>query len=83
MFQMKRMMKYSCEETSPYSCFKLDVVGELAEKHKLVDDSLEICITQSRTTEDEDPDIKTTCRVVTVHESFKREAFPILKNSFL
>ncbi|XP_070036255.1 uncharacterized protein [Nicotiana tomentosiformis] len=33
-FQMKRMMKYPSDEASAYSCFKLDVVGELAEKHK-------------------------------------------------
>ncbi|XP_075083658.1 uncharacterized protein LOC142167388 [Nicotiana tabacum] len=33
-FQMKRMMKYPSDEASAYSCFKLDVVGELAEKYK-------------------------------------------------
>ncbi|XP_009603550.1 uncharacterized protein [Nicotiana tomentosiformis] len=46
--QMKRMMKYPSDEVSAYSCFKLDVVGELAEKYKfdkLVGDTLERCIT--------------------------------------
>nr|XP_018623580.1 uncharacterized protein LOC108943706 [Nicotiana tomentosiformis] len=60
-FQMKRMIKYPCDEASAYACFKLDVVGELAEQHKLdklVGDSLERCISQSSTTEDEDPQIK-------------------------
>lgn len=59
-FQMKRMMKYPCDEASTYFCFKLDVVRDLAEKYKLdklVDDSLEKCITQSSTAEYEDPDI--------------------------
>ncbi|XP_075095129.1 uncharacterized protein LOC107794098 [Nicotiana tabacum] len=48
-------------EASDYSCFKLDVVGELAEKYKfdkLVGDTVERCITQSSTVEDEDPEIK-------------------------
>nr|XP_016486276.1 PREDICTED: uncharacterized protein LOC107806605 [Nicotiana tabacum] len=60
-FQMKRMMKYLCDEASAYACLKLDVVGELAEQHKmdkLVGDSLERCISQSSTTEDKDPEIK-------------------------
>ncbi|XP_016474708.2 uncharacterized protein LOC107796451 [Nicotiana tabacum] len=60
-FQMKRMMKYPSDEASAYSCFKLDVVGELAEKYKfdkLVGDTLERYITQSSTVEDEDPEIK-------------------------
>nr|XP_016505764.1 PREDICTED: uncharacterized protein LOC107823586 [Nicotiana tabacum] len=60
-FQMKMMMKYPTDEVSTYSCFKLDVVGELAEKYKfdkLVGDTLERCITQSSTMEDEDPKIK-------------------------
>ncbi|XP_016440356.1 uncharacterized protein LOC107766130 [Nicotiana tabacum] len=60
-FQMKRMMKYPCDEASAYVCLKLDVVGELAEQHKLdklVGDSLERCISQSSTTEDEDLKIK-------------------------
>nr|XP_016469829.1 PREDICTED: uncharacterized protein LOC107792153 [Nicotiana tabacum] len=60
-FQMKRMMKYLSDEASAYSCFKLDVVGELAEKYKfdkLVGDTLEKCITQSSTVENEDPEIK-------------------------
>ncbi|XP_070032498.1 uncharacterized protein [Nicotiana tomentosiformis] len=43
-FQMKRMMKYPSDKVSAYSCFKLDVVRELAEKYKIV--------------EDEDPEIK-------------------------
>ncbi|XP_075098799.1 uncharacterized protein LOC142175718 [Nicotiana tabacum] len=30
-FQMKRMMKYPCDEASAYACLKLDMVGELAE----------------------------------------------------
>ncbi|XP_019230593.1 PREDICTED: uncharacterized protein LOC109211513 [Nicotiana attenuata] len=60
-FQMKRMMKYPTDEASAYLCFKLDVVGELTEKYKfgkLVGDTLERCITQSSTAEDEDPEIK-------------------------
>ncbi|OIT02500.1 hypothetical protein A4A49_56776, partial [Nicotiana attenuata] len=60
-FQMKRMMKYPSDEASAYSCFKLDVVGELAKKYKfdkLVGDTLERCITQSTTMEDEDPELK-------------------------
>nr|XP_016510467.1 PREDICTED: uncharacterized protein LOC107827778 [Nicotiana tabacum] len=60
-FQMKRMMKYPCDEASAYACLKLDVVGELDEQHKLdklVGDSLERCISQSSTTEDKDPEIK-------------------------
>ncbi|XP_075098823.1 uncharacterized protein LOC142175740 [Nicotiana tabacum] len=60
-FQMKRMMKYPCDEASAYACLKLDVVGELAEQHKLdklVGDSLGRCISQSNTTDDEDPEIK-------------------------
>nr|XP_016474708.1 PREDICTED: uncharacterized protein LOC107796451 [Nicotiana tabacum] len=60
-FQMKRMMKYPSDEASAYSCFNLDVVGELAEKYKfdkLVGDTLERYITQSSTVEDEDPEIK-------------------------
>ncbi|XP_070032629.1 uncharacterized protein [Nicotiana tomentosiformis] len=43
-FQMKRMMKYPSDEASTYSCFKLDMVEELAEKYKfdnLVEDNLE------------------------------------------
>ncbi|XP_016508153.1 uncharacterized protein LOC107825755 [Nicotiana tabacum] len=60
-FQIKRMMKYPCDEASAYACLKLDVVREVAEQHKLdklVGDSLERCISQSSTTEDEDPEIK-------------------------
>ncbi|XP_070035581.1 uncharacterized protein [Nicotiana tomentosiformis] len=60
-FQMKRMMKYPSNEASAYSCFKLDVIGKLAEKYKfdkLMGDTLERCITQSSTVEDEDPKIK-------------------------
>ncbi|XP_019255161.1 PREDICTED: uncharacterized protein LOC109233751 [Nicotiana attenuata] len=47
-FQMKRIMKYPSDEASAYSFFKLDVVGELAEKYKfdkLVGDTLERYIT--------------------------------------
>ncbi|XP_070025685.1 uncharacterized protein [Nicotiana sylvestris] len=43
-FRIKRMMKYRSDEASAYSCFKLDVVGESAEKYKfdkLVGDTLE------------------------------------------
>ncbi|XP_019264317.1 PREDICTED: uncharacterized protein LOC109241944 [Nicotiana attenuata] len=46
---------------SAYSCFKLDAVGELDEKYKfdkLVGDTIERCITQSSTVENEDPEIK-------------------------
>ncbi|XP_070034370.1 uncharacterized protein [Nicotiana tomentosiformis] len=60
-FQMKRMMKYPSDETSTYSCFKINVVGELDEKYKfdkLVGNTLERCITQSSKVEDEDPEIK-------------------------
>ncbi|XP_018624301.1 uncharacterized protein [Nicotiana tomentosiformis] len=60
-FQMKRMMKYPSDDASANSCFKLDVVGELAERYnfdKLVGDTLERCITQSSTVDDEDPEIK-------------------------
>nr|XP_016437197.1 PREDICTED: uncharacterized protein LOC107763244 [Nicotiana tabacum] len=59
--EMKRMMKYPSNEASAYSCFKLDVIGELAEKYKfdkLVGDTLERCITQSGIVEDEDFEIK-------------------------
>ncbi|XP_075081257.1 uncharacterized protein LOC142166297 [Nicotiana tabacum] len=59
--EMKMMMKYPNDEASAYSCFKLDVVGELAKKYKfdkLVGDTLERCITQSNTVKDEDPEIK-------------------------
>ncbi|XP_075103723.1 uncharacterized protein LOC142178292 [Nicotiana tabacum] len=47
-FQIKRMMKYPSDEVSACSCFKLDIIGELAEKYKfdkLVGDTLERCIT--------------------------------------
>ncbi|XP_075099019.1 uncharacterized protein LOC142175910 [Nicotiana tabacum] len=60
-FQMKRMMKYPSDEASAYSCFKLDVVGELPEKYKfdkLVGDTLERCIIQSSIVEDEHPQMK-------------------------
>ncbi|XP_070057595.1 uncharacterized protein [Nicotiana tomentosiformis] len=60
-FQIKRMVKYPNDEVSAYSCFKLDIVGELAKKYKLyklVGDTLERCITQSSKVEDEDPEIK-------------------------
>ncbi|XP_075087852.1 uncharacterized protein LOC142169831 [Nicotiana tabacum] len=60
-FQMKRMMKYPSDKAFAYSCFKLDVVGELAEKYKfdkLMKDTLERCITQSSTMEDENPELK-------------------------
>ncbi|XP_075098015.1 uncharacterized protein LOC142175331 [Nicotiana tabacum] len=60
-FQMKRMMKYPSDEAFAYSCFKLNVVGELAKKYKfdkLVRNTLERCITQSSKVEDEDPEIK-------------------------
>ncbi|XP_070057478.1 uncharacterized protein [Nicotiana tomentosiformis] len=60
-FQMKRVMKYPSDEASAYLCFKLDIVGELTEKYnfdKLVGDTLERCITQSSTVEDEDLEIK-------------------------
>ncbi|XP_019251194.1 PREDICTED: uncharacterized protein LOC109230120 [Nicotiana attenuata] len=33
-FQMKRMLKYTCDEASTYAYLKLDMVGELAEQHK-------------------------------------------------
>nr|XP_016433140.1 PREDICTED: uncharacterized protein LOC107759664 [Nicotiana tabacum] len=56
-FQIQRMMKYPSDEVSIYSCFKLDVVGELAEKYKF-DKLMGDCITQSSTVEDEDPEIK-------------------------
>lgn len=35
-FQIKRIMKYPCDESSACSCFKLDVVGELAKKTSLI-----------------------------------------------
>ncbi|XP_075080926.1 uncharacterized protein LOC142166225 [Nicotiana tabacum] len=60
-FQMKRMMKYPSDEVSSYTCFKLDVIRELAEKYKfdkLVGDTLERCITQSSIVDDKDPKIK-------------------------
>ncbi|XP_016458351.1 uncharacterized protein LOC107782031 [Nicotiana tabacum] len=60
-FQMKRMIKYPNDVASDYSCFKMDVVGKLAEKYKfdkIMGDTLERCITQSSTVEDEDPKIK-------------------------
>ncbi|XP_019231345.1 PREDICTED: uncharacterized protein LOC109212177 [Nicotiana attenuata] len=60
-FQVKIMMKCPSDEASAYACFKLDVVGELAEQHKLdklVGDSLERFISQSSTVEDDDPEIK-------------------------
>nr|XP_009595614.1 uncharacterized protein LOC104091873 [Nicotiana tomentosiformis] len=47
-FQIKRMMKYPSDEGYAYSCFKLDVVGELAKIYmfdKLMGDTLERCIT--------------------------------------
>ncbi|XP_075091541.1 uncharacterized protein LOC142171744 [Nicotiana tabacum] len=59
--QMKRMMKYPSDEAFAYSCFKLDVVGELDKKYKfdkLVGDTLQSRITQSSTVKDEDPEIK-------------------------
>ncbi|XP_070004875.1 uncharacterized protein [Nicotiana sylvestris] len=59
--KMKRMMKYPGDDAFTYSFFKLDVVGELTEKYKfdkLVEDTLERCITQSSTVDDEDPEIK-------------------------
>ncbi|XP_075107147.1 uncharacterized protein LOC142180118 [Nicotiana tabacum] len=34
-FQIKRMIKYPCDEASAHTCFKLDMVGELAKQHKL------------------------------------------------
>ncbi|XP_075084977.1 uncharacterized protein LOC142168220 [Nicotiana tabacum] len=81
-FHMKRMMKYPCDEASAYSCFKLDIVGELAEKYKLeklVWDSLERCITQSNTAEDEDPNIKKQAEALDIEnqvvdeEEFRKE----------
>ncbi|XP_009788511.1 uncharacterized protein LOC107817983 [Nicotiana tabacum] len=60
-FQMKRIMKYPCDEAYGYACLKLDVVGVLAEQHKLdklVGDSLERCISHLSKIEDEDPEIK-------------------------
>ncbi|XP_070035127.1 uncharacterized protein [Nicotiana tomentosiformis] len=59
--QMKRMMKYPSDEAFAYSCFKLDVVGELAEKYKLdklVGDTLERCISQSNIVDNEDPKLR-------------------------
>ncbi|XP_070019980.1 uncharacterized protein [Nicotiana sylvestris] len=53
-FQMKRMMKYPSGEASAYSCFKLDVVGELAKKYKfdkLVGDTLERCTQEQKLVE--------------------------------
>nr|XP_033512688.1 uncharacterized protein LOC117277381 [Nicotiana tomentosiformis] len=82
-FQMKRMMKYPSDEASAYSCFKIDVVGELAEKfkfYKLVGDILERYITQSSTVEDEDPELKKEAEVLETEdqmvdeEELKKEA---------
>ncbi|XP_070050202.1 uncharacterized protein [Nicotiana tomentosiformis] len=53
-FQMKRMMKYPTDEVSAYSCFKLDVIGELAEKFNIVDD--------------EDPEIKKEAEALETEE---------------
>ncbi|XP_070036776.1 uncharacterized protein [Nicotiana tomentosiformis] len=78
----ERMKKYPYDEASAYSCFKLDVVGELAKNHKLeklVGDSLERCITQSSTLEDEEPEIKKevealdTDNQVVDEDEFKKE----------
>ncbi|XP_009588332.2 uncharacterized protein [Nicotiana tomentosiformis] len=66
-FHIKRMMKYPSDEASAYSCFKLAIVGELDEKYKfdkLVGDTLEGCITQYSTVEDEDPEIKKEAEVL-------------------
>ncbi|XP_070020371.1 uncharacterized protein [Nicotiana sylvestris] len=49
-FRMKRMMKYPSDEASAYSCFKLDVIGKLAEKYN--------------TLEDEDPEIRKEAEVL-------------------
>ncbi|XP_070026329.1 uncharacterized protein [Nicotiana sylvestris] len=56
-FHIRRIMKYPYDEASSYAYFKLYVMGELAEHKldKLVDDSLERCISQSSIAEDEDP----------------------------
>ncbi|XP_009613745.1 uncharacterized protein [Nicotiana tomentosiformis] len=82
-FEMKRMMKYPSDDTSAYSCFKLDVVEELAEKYKfykLVGDTLERCITKSSTVEDKYPEIKKEAKAietddqVVYEEELKEEA---------
>ncbi|XP_070039639.1 uncharacterized protein [Nicotiana tomentosiformis] len=59
--EVKRMIKYLSDEASAYLCFKLDVVEEMTETYefdKLVGDTLERCITQYSTVEDEDLEIK-------------------------
>ncbi|XP_019261122.1 PREDICTED: uncharacterized protein LOC109239071 [Nicotiana attenuata] len=82
-FQIKRIMKYPSDEVSAYLCFKLDIVRELAEKYKLdklVGHTLEKCITQSSTVEDEDPEIKKEAKAletenqVVNEEELKEEA---------
>ncbi|XP_075086243.1 uncharacterized protein LOC107819768 [Nicotiana tabacum] len=82
-FQMKRMIKYPSDEASAYSCFKLDVVGELAEKYKfdkLMGDTLERCITQFSTMEDEDHEVKKEAEAIETEdqlvdeEELKKEA---------
>nr|XP_016485837.1 PREDICTED: uncharacterized protein LOC107806228 [Nicotiana tabacum] len=71
------------DEASAYSCFKLDVVGELAKNYKFdkfVGDTLERCITQSSTVEDEDPEINKEAEAletedqVVDEEKLKKEA---------
>ncbi|XP_070050487.1 uncharacterized protein [Nicotiana tomentosiformis] len=59
--EMNMMMKYASDEASAYSYFKMDMVEDMVENYKfdkLVGDTLERCITQSSTVEDEDPEIK-------------------------
>nr|XP_009611513.1 uncharacterized protein LOC104104990 [Nicotiana tomentosiformis] len=60
-FPINMMMKNPSDEASAYSCFKLDVVRELAEKYKLdklAGDTLEKFITRSSIMEDEDTEMK-------------------------
>ncbi|XP_070054494.1 uncharacterized protein [Nicotiana tomentosiformis] len=74
--QIKRMMKYPCDEVSAYSCFKLDIIGKLAEKYKsdkLVGDTLERCITQSVIVDDEDPEVKKEAEALETEEKMVDE----------
>ncbi|XP_049414712.1 uncharacterized protein LOC125877468 [Solanum stenotomum] len=53
-FNMKKMMKFPQEEENFYSCFKVDILTDLAEEYKnenLMEESLERCITESNNEE--------------------------------
>ncbi|XP_060194973.1 uncharacterized protein LOC132624170 [Lycium barbarum] len=68
-FDRQKMLRFSGEETSSL-CFSIDVISDLADEFKddkLILDSMEICLSKSSTSQDDDPSIRSKAEILEKH----------------